>query len=333
MHKATPMTVKTQKRQETLKNENGLVPVSGGQGRQLKFDFPGIRIGIAEYQEGPTGCTVLHFPARALCQVDVRGGAPGLFGGYGYADAICFAGGSLYGLESATGVAAEILKGRQDASWGNIACVSGAIIYDFGARRSLCYPDKTLGRAAFRAAVEGYFPLGRQGAGRSATVGKISGSRRFEGEPGGQGAAVDAIGSLTVGVFTVVNSIGAVVDDDGSVLRGYKDRKTGKRLHLSEIIARFPEEIPSTDGLETGGNTTVSAIVVNQRLEPYELRQLARQVHAAMARVIQPFHTIRDGDIMFAVSAGEEPPSLNVVAIGEFASSLAVEAVRAAVAD
>jgi L-aminopeptidase/D-esterase-like protein len=322
-----------QERQNMLNNENGLVPVTGGRGRRrLKFEFPDIRVGIAEYEEGPTGCTVLHFPTRAHCEVDVRGGAPGLFGGYGYADAICFAGGSLYGLESAAGVAAEILDARQDVSWGNIACVSGAIIYDFTARRTLCYPDKTLGRAAFRAAVEGSFPLGRQGAGRSATVGKIAGSRRFKGEPGGQGAAVDALGSLTVAVFTVVNSLGAVIDEDGSVLRGYRDRESGERLHLHEIIERFPAEVPPLDGPETGGNTTLSAVVVNQRLPPHELRQLARQVHAAMARVIQPFHTIRDGDIMFALSAGEEPPNLNVVAIGEFASSLAAKAVRAAVA-
>lgn len=52
-----------------------------------------------------------------------------------------------------------------------------------------------------------------------------------------------------------------------------------------------------------------------------------------MARVIQPFHTIRDGDIMFAVSAGEEPPSMNVAAMGEFASRLAISAVRAVVVD
>lgn len=313
-----------------MKNENGLSPSRDPDGRHLDLDFPGLRVGIAEYDEGPTGCTVLHFPAGAQCEVDVCGGSPGLLGGYGYADAICFAGGSLYGLESATGVAAEIFEQRGDASWGNVACVSGAIIYDFGARDSLCYPDKTLGRAAFRAAIEGRFPLGRQGAGRSATVGKINGSERFEGEPGGQGAAVETTGELTVGVFTVVNSVGAVVDDDGTVIKGYRHRDTGRRMPLREIIERYPEEIEQDRG-PNGGNTTVSAVIVNERLTPYELRQLARQVHAAMARVIQPFHTIRDGDIMFALSTGKRTPSLNVAAIGEIASALAVSAVKAAV--
>lgn len=315
-----------------LKNDEGLVPSTDAKGRHLTFDFPQLRVGVAEYDEGPTGCTVLHFPAGARCEVDVRGGSPGLFGGYGKADAICFAGGSLYGLESATGVAAEILDQRSDASWGNIACVSGAIIYDFGIRETLCYPDKTLGRAALRAARHGHFPLGLRGAGRSATVGKVTGSRQFKAEPGGQGAAVEAIGSLTVGVFTVVNSIGAVIDEDGSVMRGFMHLESGRRMHLHEIIDQYPEELQPAPDQPSGGNTMISAVVVNQQLTAYELRQLARQVHAAMARVIQPFHTIRDGDIMFAVSAGDAPRTMTVEAIGEFASRLAVSAVRSAVA-
>jgi len=95
--------------------------------------------------------------------VDVRGGSPGLIGGYERVDAVCFAGGSLYGLEAATGVAAEILAARGTAVWGSIACVSGAIIYDFGVRQNLIYPDKALGRAAFLSAKAGRFPLGQRG--------------------------------------------------------------------------------------------------------------------------------------------------------------------------
>jgi len=314
-----------------LTNEDGLTPITPTSGPCLEFEFPGLRVGVAEYAEGPTGCTVLDFASRARCEVDVRGGAPGLYGGYGMADAIFFAGGSLYGLEVGAGIAAEILHRRGNARWGNLACVSGAIIYDFGVRESLCYPDKTLGRAALRAAAEGRFPLGQCGAGRSATVGKIVGSQRFAAEPGGQGAAVQAYGSLIVGVFTVVNSVGAVLDGSGGVLRGFLDRQTGRRLRLQEILAECPEACAAV-AEPTGGNTTVSAVVVNQKLSPYELRQLARQVHSAMARVIQPFHTINDGDVMFALSVGDDVPRLNVMAIGEMAAELACTAVRSAVA-
>ena len=68
----------------------------------------GLAIGVAEYDEGPTGCTVFHFPGPALVAMDVRGGSVGtIMEGDGLTDAICLAGGSLYGLEAATGVAAN----------------------------------------------------------------------------------------------------------------------------------------------------------------------------------------------------------------------------------
>jgi hypothetical protein len=38
------------------------------------FDFPGIRIGVAEYPAGTTGVMVFHFPQRVYGAVDTRGG-------------------------------------------------------------------------------------------------------------------------------------------------------------------------------------------------------------------------------------------------------------------
>src|SRR5918912_509082 len=157
--------------------------------RELEFDFPGLRIGVAEYEDGPTGCTVFHFAnGGAMLERDVRGGSPGLFGDLDWVDAICLAGGSLYGLEAAAGVAAELLDQRgRDTGWTAIADVTGAIIFDFGPRETTVYPDKELGRAALRNAVDGRFPLGQRGAGRSATVGKTFGLEYRE--RGGQGGA------------------------------------------------------------------------------------------------------------------------------------------------
>ena len=46
-----------------------------------------------------------------------------------------------------------------------------------------------------------------------------------------------------------------------------------------------------------------------------------------MARAIQPFHTLYDGDVLFAVTTGEvENPGLNEVALGVIASELAWDA-------
>ena len=86
-----------------------LSPRTELEGPALELDFPGLEIGCAEYDEGPTGCTVFHFPDGASVQTDIRGGSPGTFGGgYEWVNAICLAGGSLYGLEAVSGVAAEL---------------------------------------------------------------------------------------------------------------------------------------------------------------------------------------------------------------------------------
>jgi L-aminopeptidase/D-esterase-like protein len=297
--------------------------------RFVAFDYPGLKIGVAEYDEGPTGCTVLSFDKPAICTSDVRGGAPGFLGGYGVADAICFAGGSLYGLEAATGVSAEILKQRGVARWGHIACVQSAIIFDFGARASLVYPDKALGARAFAEVKSGGCPVGQSGAGRLATVGKVLESDRYRPESGGQGAAFRQIGNVKVLVVTVVNALGVVIDKSGKVIRGLRDRETGQRMHPRDIIDRAPE---AASEKPAGGNTTITALVINRKIDRLSLIQLARQVHASMARAIHPFHTIRDGDVLFALSTeavGQD--ALDDFTLGEIACDLAWDAVVNAV--
>jgi L-aminopeptidase/D-esterase-like protein len=240
--------------------------------------------------------------------------------------AICLAGGSLYGLEATCGVAAELMAGRgYTVGWTDIELAFGAIIYDFGPRENSIYPDRELGRAALRAAREGVFPLGPRGAGRSATVGKMFGGA--ESEPGGQGAAFRQLGPTKLAVFTVVNAVGAVVDREGNVVRGHLERDKGTR---SPLVARLEEQLPRA----APGSTTLTVVVTNQRFETRELRQLGVQVHTSMARAIQPFHVLVDGDVLFTVSTGEiENPELTSTSLGVFASELAWDAVLAAVAD
>jgi 6-aminohexanoate-oligomer endohydrolase len=312
-----------------LSNDNAqLVPRTDFDGPALELDFPGLRIGVAEYEEGPTGCTVFHFVDGATCATDVRGGSPGTIGGHEWVSAICLAGGSLYGLEAATGVAAELFAAREYAvGWLDIATVSGAIIFDYGRPNSI-YPDKELGRAAFRAAREGRFPLGRRGAGRSATVGKTFGLG--EREPGGQGGAFRQLGPTRVAVFTVVNAVGAVFDREGHVVRGHLDAATGGRRALVEGVE---ERVAAGQPVHPApGNTTLTVVVTNQALDRRVLQQLGRQVHASLARAIQPFHALVDGDVLYAVSTGEvENPALDSIGLGVVASELAWDAVLRAV--
>ena len=299
--------------------------------RFVAFDYPGLKIGIAEYDEGPTGCTVLSFDTPTTCVSDIRGGAPGFLGGYGVADAICLAGGSLYGLEAASGVSAEILKERGIARWEQIACVQSAIIFDFDARATTVYPDKALGALARTNAMSGGCPVGQVGAGRLATVGKVLESTRYRPEAGGQGAAFREVNTVKVLVVTVVNALGVIVDRSGKVIRGFRDSETGTRMHPRDVIDVSPES-EAASARHGGGNTTVTALVINRKIERLSLDQLARQVHASMARAIHPFHTIHDGDVLFALSTdatGQD--ALDDFTLGEVACDVAWDAVINAV--
>ena len=292
--------------------------------RVLAFDFPGFEVGAAEYAEGPTGCTVFHFPTVASMQIDVRGGSPGINGEYLTGiNAICFAGGSLYGLEASTGVAAELFAKRgYSTKWMDIALVSGAIIFDYGRRENAIYPDKELGRAAVRALRPGAFPMGAVGAGCSATAGHGETA-----EPSGQGGAFRVVGKTRIAVFTVVNAYGAIVDRAGKIVRGNR-AADGRRRHASEIVSATGAYYPPAE--PRSRNTTLTCVVTDHRLDALQLRSIARQVHTSMARAIQPFHSRWDGDILYACSTQAAlDPALDEVSLGVVASELAWDAVLA----
>src|SRR6186713_2900357 len=111
-------------------NQFQLRPVSPTAERALTFEFPGLSVGHAEYQEGPTGCTVFLFDRGWSTAIDKRGGWVGTAGDYEWCHALCFAGGSLLGLEAASGVTAE-LWARNEYSTERMPLVNGAIIWDY----------------------------------------------------------------------------------------------------------------------------------------------------------------------------------------------------------
>ncbi|MGO1412807.1 MULTISPECIES: P1 family peptidase [unclassified Microbacterium] len=310
-----------------------LVPANGAGRSRLEYDFPGVLVGSAEYDEGPTGATVISVPAGARTAVDARGGAVGQIGSYPFNHAICLAGGSVYGLAAATGVSHALLESTEGrASFADLKLVSGAIIYDLAVRDNAIYPDTELGRAALENA-EPAVRIGRVGAGATASAGKIEYSRT---EFTGQGAAFRQVGDVKVLAVTVVNPVGVVVDRDGTIIRGDYDESSGERHHPDKHYEAAIAEggLPDT----AAGNTTVTAVITNVALGDVELNQLAKQVHSSMHRGIQPFHTSLDGDTLFALTTDEvELPrspetkhgrlSLNATAIGSLASDVVWDAI------
>ncbi|MCZ4273273.1 P1 family peptidase [Maritalea porphyrae] len=291
----------------------------------LKFDFPELKIGTADYTSAQTGCTVFSFEQRAMMVSDCRGGAIGAIGThYPEVDAICFAGGSAYGQEAILGVGAEIHKrANYSTDWQDIALAAGAIIYDYRFRENAVYPDKALGRAALNAAKPNLIAQGNVGAGFSASAGKCLTEAGYEGERTGQGAAFRQVGQTKIFIATVLNPLGAIVNKQGKVVRGNLAPTTGERVHLHEHA--------NGTGPAGKGNTTLTLMVTNQRMPRQALSQVAKQVHSSMARGIQPFHTEFDGDVFYAVSTEQvSDPNLAPFALGAIASELAWDAILAA---
>src|SRR5580700_628998 len=82
----------------------------------LITDVAGLRVGQAQDAAARSGVTVILADDRAVCAVDVRGGAPGTRETevlapenlVDAADAVVLAGGSVYGLAAADGVTAML---------------------------------------------------------------------------------------------------------------------------------------------------------------------------------------------------------------------------------
>ena len=319
--------------------------------RVLRFDFPEMRVGTAEYDEGPTGTTVFYFPKGVKGAVDVRGGAPGDLNAFALRNAyeskmmqaVVFSGGSWYGLSAATGVANGIreLKAKEDNP-DFVAGVVGAIIYDVGGRRySRITPDDQLGKDALRSSTTGSFPLGAHGAGRSANQGfyylRGEGADKFANWPhSGQGGAFRTIGPTRIGVFTVVNALGAIVDRSGRVVRCNRNSVGTSCPLIAEKLRAFAP-ISDSVGTKSGGptgNTTLTLVVTNQKMPFWALQRLAVQVHGSMNRAIQPFATEEDGDVLYAMTTDEiENPKVSNIDLGVIASELAWDAILSSVPD
>ena len=331
---------------QTIASQESLVPeVNKKTERNLKFDWPMIKIGTASYENGPTGTTVIHFGDKSSVAIDVRGGGPGTVNapymemGYPFPelDTIVIAGGSWYGLEATTAVASALKDdGLRDgdafATVPNIAMSVGSIIFDFGGRRlNEIYPDKKLGQAAFRAAKTGNFPLGATGAARFAKSGGFFGCNSFS----GQGAAFKQIGKVKLAAFTVVNAYGSIVDRNGNVPSCYTESGLETNIPVADLFSDYGKGLEKKIAAlknKHKQNTTISILVTNQKLKPAYLKRLAVQVNTSMARSLQPYGTLFDGDVFYAVSTEEiEDGELNSVELGIVASELMWDAVLSSI--
>lgn len=298
----------------------------------FQYDFDDFSVGTAEHPHAATGCTAFRFRDSFLGAVDARGGAVAvgdvlsvsLENTWGSADGLMFAGGSSYGLAAAEGAKAALMADRQSSDFLQIPAVPAAIVYDFRDRKDTLYPDATLGREAWESAVSNQVWIGARGAGRNVSVGKILG--RDGAEPSGQGAAFLSFGDVKVFALSVVNAAGCILNRRGDVIAGHLDPETGVRLSARDGLM-------SSGSVDSRGNTTISVVITNAKLDRIQLHRLCSSVHMGLGRVIEPYATGSDGDVMFAFTSGRAdlPATLSHAALAALGSWTAQEAVLSAI--
>ena len=258
-------------------------------------DVEGIRVGHWSDETALTGCTVILPPNGTVASCEVRGGAPGTRGTdmlqpgtlLEEAHAIVLTGGSAFGLAAAGGVERFLEERGIGSEIGPVVVpsVAAAVIFDLGVGDPTRRPGAEEGYAACVAASTDVAE-GRTGAGTGATVAKLWGPTR--GVPGGLGTWSVRDGDLVVGALFVVNAVGEIVDEDGTVLAGPRLEPGERREDLIEWMR--------------AGNTTIGVVATNANLSKPDARRLAESANDAVDGAVRPAHTLFDGDAVFALA-------------------------------
>jgi L-aminopeptidase/D-esterase-like protein len=289
----------------------------------------GVTIGHWTDPDALTGCTVVLAPEGAVAAGEVRGGGPGtresdLLSPASNApgvQAVCFAGRSAFGLAAADGVV-RWLEERgigYSTPMGLVPLVAGAIVYDLSLGDTSVRPGPNQGRAACEAASSSP-ERGTVGAGTGASVGKLLGPAGAT--KGGVGLASDRVGGAVVGALAVVNAVGEVVAEDGSVLAGvWRD---GGYARVSGLVKEGIEPPPSVREA-----TTLVCVMTDARLSKRETWLVARAATSGVGRAVQPTATAWDGDLVYALATGAV--EAHPFAISTLAADVTAAAIRDAV--
>ncbi len=303
-------------------------------------DVPGFRVGHAQDREAATGCTVILCPPGTVGGVDVRGSAAGTrqidsLNSAHFVDevhAVLLSGGSAFGLDASGGVM-KFLEEKgvgYPTSAGRVPIVPTAIIYDLGLGNGRKRPDREMGYQACLDSRSGIIAEGSVGVGTGASVGKLMGiGLAMKGGVGTTSLAFS--GGLIVAALVAVNAFGDVVDPaDGKILAGARNPNDDKRFldSGSAIKAGVPLRKYSTPVQ----NTTLGVIATNARLSKREIIKVAQMAQTGLARVISPLHSTVDGDLVFALSAGDLSAEVNAVGImaGDALAAAVIRAVTMA---
>ena len=291
-------------------------------------DVPGITVGHAGDFKALTGCTVILCEKGAVGAVDIRGAATGTreidaLSPHHLVDrihAVLLTGGSAFGLDAAGGVMTYLEERGKgfDAGKTTVPIVPAAVIYDLGIGDFRVRPDIAMGYQACLNASKSVLE-GSVGVGTGATVGKLFGMDRAM--KGGVGtSSLRGPRGLVVGALVVVNAFGDVIHPDSHrILAGARTSKRGFQFADSTgwikrgvMRTRFGV---SDVTRSSRFNTTLGVIATNATLSKKDAHHVARIAHAGLSKVISPFHTTFDGDLLFVLSLGRKKADVNTVGL------------------
>ncbi|MDP8224093.1 MAG: P1 family peptidase [Candidatus Lernaella stagnicola] len=298
-------------------------------------DVSGLRVGHAHDAVGRTGVTVIWCDPPAVGSVDRRGAAvstrqcDSLLPQHllSRVDAVVLTGGSAFGLGASSGVMdALAARGAGMPTPGRpVPIVPCAALFDLGFGSGEAVPTPELAAQAFAAAgIE--TAEGSVGAGHGATVGKLFGLAGAM--KGGVGTASRTReDGLVVGALAAVNAWGDVIDSaTGAIVAGARE-PGGNFADIARVLStRPPAQRP---GFSMIDNTVLVVVATNAKLDKNLAGFVARMAQTGLARAVRPCHGPYDGDVVFALSTGNQGADLP--AIGQMAADAVSEAIVRAV--
>lgn len=315
--------------------------------KNLITDIQGLQIGHAVDAGARTGVSVIVPDTPAVIAASISGGGPGTRETdalkpetlVARADAIVLSGGSVYGLDAASGVTSAM--GAQGRGFATGApkpspIIPAAILFDVANGGDKDWGDTPPYNALGRTAYENLsrdFALGNIGAGFGAGAGGLK---------GGLGSASSVLdGKVKIGALIAVNPLGSVVDEAGrfwaqslalevdgapefglAKLDGQMADSSAHPMQGSKIAAALT-------------NTSIGVVATAADLSVAEATRLAIMAQDGLARAIRPVHTPFDGDAIFVLATGAEKlaeaDDMRPLALAEL-GALAADCVSRAVA-
>ena len=296
----------------------------------------GLYVGHYTDARRPTGCSVVLCPQGAVAGVDVRGAAPGTretdllhpSNLVQEVHGIMLAGGSAWGLDSATGAARwlEEQGAGLHIGVGKIPLVPAAVLFDVMLGDMKIRPDAAAGYSACQTADRQHPAEGSIGAGAGAVIGKIFGWHRAM--KGGIGTASLTIDGVTMGALVACNALGDVYNPyDGTLIAGARTPDGQHLLNARQALLEGQE----AQAILAGSNTTIGVVATDACITKAQAHRLAITAHDGLARTINPVHTMSDGDTLFALGTGQAEKTLGMMTLSTMAAEVVAIATARAV--